>query len=187
MKRPGIIEQNLGNILGQYQQSFTGKIYNEENNELDLLMGIFGITPDIKRENRQYWGRELGMCWERLIVELCQHSCKDFKPALRFGNDEPCDLIVGKSAIDAKYRIGSGDSGFSKKFQAYASLLKGEGYEPTLLILREDNLRQIINKCHKSGWTIFVGEETFSFIKDLTGFDFKHYLQTKALEYKVQR
>lgn len=26
----------------------------------DVLMDVFGIVPTLKRENRQYWGRELG-------------------------------------------------------------------------------------------------------------------------------
>ena len=56
---------------------------------------------------------------------------------MRFGADEPYDLTVGSQAIDAKYRIGSGDSGFNKKCKSNASLLKNEGYEPVLLILRE--------------------------------------------------
>lgn len=81
---------------------------------------IFDITPELKRENRQYWGRELGMCWQRLIVELCRQTCPDFAPALHFNGDEPCDLIVGQRAIDTKYRIGSGDSGTLKKFKTYA-------------------------------------------------------------------
>ena len=63
------LENSLNSILGQYHQSFTDKIYSEENNEADLLMDIFAITPELKRENRQYWGRELGMCWQRIVVE----------------------------------------------------------------------------------------------------------------------
>ena len=52
---------SLDQILNQYKNSFSSKIYNEENDDHDLLMGLFGISPDLKRENRQYWGRELGV------------------------------------------------------------------------------------------------------------------------------
>lgn len=62
------IEKTLGEILGQYQHSFSRKTYQEENNDVDLLMEAFAITPELKRENRQYWGRELGMCWQRLVT-----------------------------------------------------------------------------------------------------------------------
>lgn len=54
---------NLKNILSQYQNSFTQKRYSDENKDYDALMNIFSLTPEIKHENRQYWGRELGMCW----------------------------------------------------------------------------------------------------------------------------
>ncbi len=187
MKTPPLIEQALGTILAQYQQSFTAKIYLAENDDVDLLMEVFGLTPGMMRENRQYWGRELGMCWQRLVTEVCKQSCKEFGAALRFGNDEPCDLTVGKQAIDTKYRIGSGDSGTLKKFKAYASLLKDKGYEPVLLIVREDNLPAAITACRSGGWAVLTGDETFRFLKKLTGFDLKHYLQTKALEYAVLR
>ena len=103
------------------------------------LMEVFGITPELKRENRQYWGRELGMCWQRLVIEVFKGTRKDYGPAIRIGADEPCDLTVGKLAIDTKYRIGSGDSGTLKKFKSYGPLLKKQGYEPVILMLRECN------------------------------------------------
>ncbi len=48
-------------IIKKYYQSFSEKTYGQENNESDFLMDLFGISPELKRENRQYWGRELGM------------------------------------------------------------------------------------------------------------------------------
>jgi hypothetical protein len=54
-------ERRLEQILARYQKSFTEKIYAEENEEHDILMDVFGISPIIKKENRQYWGRELGI------------------------------------------------------------------------------------------------------------------------------
>lgn len=182
-----ILHGVLGEVLQHYRGSFTGKAYHEENNDTDPLMDVFGITPDLKRENRQYWGRELGMCWQRLIVELCRQTCNDFGPALRFDADEPCDLTVGKRAIDTKYRMGSGDSGTLKKFKAYAPLLKKAGYEPVLLIVREDNLPAAMTACNVGGWTVLTGDFTFEYVTQLTGFDIKAYLKAKASEYKIGR
>jgi len=62
-------ERRLEQILAKYQNSFTEKVYAEENEEHDILMDVFGISPIIKKENRQYWGRELGMCWQLLVTE----------------------------------------------------------------------------------------------------------------------
>lgn len=177
----------LDQILQQYYQSFTKKVYTDENNETDLLMDIFDITPELKRQNRQYWGRELGMCWQKLVIEVCRQTCDDFAPALKFNGNQPCDLIVGQRAIDTKYRIGSGDSGTLKKFKTYGKLLKEQDYQPILLIVREDNLPAALRACESSGWTIFTGESTFEYLTQLTGFDLKVYLTVKASAYKIDR
>ena len=142
----------LNNKLSNYQKSFTNKVYSEENNEIDLLMKVFKISPELKRENRQYWGRELGMCWQLLITEICKHYRKDFQNALRIGADEPCDLIVGNYAIDTKYRIGSGDSGTLKKFKKYGPKLREMGFIPVFLILRTDNLPAAMTACEVGQW-----------------------------------
>lgn len=112
------IEDKLDLVLSRYSSSFINKVYSEENDEQDLLMQAFGISPELKRENRQYWGRELGKCWETLVVVACRDLIT-YKSALRLGADTPCDLIVDKYAIDTKYRMGSGDSGTLKKFKTY--------------------------------------------------------------------
>ena len=67
------IEPALDRVLMQYQQAFSSKIYNEENDDHDLLMDVFGILPELKRENRQYWGRELGMCCNYLSAKLVEN------------------------------------------------------------------------------------------------------------------
>lgn len=187
MKEKSQIEKSLVGILTQYQQSFSAKVYLEENNEPDLLMGVFGLSPEIKRENRQYWGRELGMCWQRLVIELCRQTRPDFAPALRFGADEPCDFFVGACAIDTKYRIGSGDSGTLKKFKGYAKILAEKGFEPVLLIVREDNLPAAIKACSSSGWEVLAGDATFNYLQKLTGFNLKQFLRARAKAYKVRR
>lgn len=67
-----ILNNSLERILQQYRNSFANKAFVEESSEEDDLMLVFGLTQDIKAENRQYWGRELGMCWQRLVTELCR-------------------------------------------------------------------------------------------------------------------
>jgi len=47
-------EKEVENILKKYYSSFKQKEYSDENNDTDVLMDIFGITPEQKRENRQY-------------------------------------------------------------------------------------------------------------------------------------
>lgn len=179
-------DNRLNEILAGYQTSFIDKVYSNENNDYDLLMQAFGITPELKRENRQYWGRELGKCWESLIIQASSNH-PTFQPALRIGADEPCDLILGNYAIDAKYRVGSGDSGTLKKFKQYGPLLREMGYQPVFLFLRDDNLPAAMQACRQGGWEIYIGQESFDFIEGLTGYDLKEYLIRKAEAYPVNR
>lgn len=180
------IEVNLDAVLKKYQTAFSAKVYSDENDDHDILMDAFGITPQLKREHRQYWGRELGKCWESLVVEACKNS-SSFQPALRIGGDEPCDLRVDRYAIDTKYRLGSGDSGTLKKIKRYGLLLKEQGYEPVFLFLREDNLPSAITACRRGGWTLYTGRESFEFIADISGFDLEAYLIRKAQGFPVDR
>lgn len=60
---PEQIEVRLSKILKQYGDSFSTKIFGDESSEIDDLMQVYGLTQEIKMENKQYWGRELGMCW----------------------------------------------------------------------------------------------------------------------------
>ncbi|GLS27656.1 hypothetical protein [Marinibactrum halimedae] len=131
-------------------------------------------------------GRELGKCWESLIVEACK-GAPGYKPALRVGGDEPCDLRLGQYAIDTKYRIGSGDSGTLKKFKDYGGLLRDKGYTPILLFLRKDNLPAAITACKNGGWEIYTEQASFDFVREKCGFDIKNYLTTKARSYLLTR
>src|ERR1700722_421052 len=176
----------LDAILRQYQSSFADKIYSEENDDHDVLIDVFSLLPVIKRENRQYWGRELGMCWQLLVSQACR-KLTSYKPALRIGADEPCDFIVDNFAIDTKYRIGSGDSGTLKKFKSYGPLLKDQGLVPVFLILREDNLTAAITACNAGGWQVNVGAQSFLFIKTLTGFDLERFLAHRKAVFPVSR
>jgi hypothetical protein len=173
---PEQFEQQLKGILSQYRQAFTGKAYSEENEDHDVLMDVFGITPLLKRENRQYWGRELGMCWQRLVCEVLRMTCESYKPAIRIGDDEPCDCVVGGDVIDTKYRIGSGDSGTLKKFKQYGKLFQAQSLRPVLLILRKDNLPAAIGACKAGGWNVLTGQATFDYIQEASGFDLNSWL-----------
>jgi len=168
---PDQIEYLLKVILSQYQKSFNDKSYGEENDDHDPLMDVFGITPNLKRENRQYWGRELGMCWQRLVTEIFKVNCSDFSSALKIDADEPCDCIVGIDAIDTKYRIGSGDSGTLKKLKQYGKLLIEKNLNPILLIVREDNLPAAITACNAGEWTVLQGKMSFDYIHQKSRFN----------------
>ncbi len=182
-----IVEESLFNIMSTYQSSFTDKVYQEENDDSDLLMDAFALTQAIKRENKQYWGRELGMCWELMVAHVMEGYCKDFRSKFRIGHEEPCDMIVGDYAIDTKYRFGSGDSGTKKKFERYADLLRERGYVPVCLILRDDNLQTAINALKSSGWIVLTAEASYNFIRSLSGYDLKSYLKSMSGQFIVNR
>ncbi|MCZ2247145.1 MAG: restriction endonuclease [Bacteroidia bacterium] len=181
------LDKALSVILEQYGKSFSSKAFSDESTEEDDLMLIFGLIQAIKTENKQYWGRELGMCWQRLIVELCNQTNNDFGSPIREGLDEICDLTVGHDAIDTKYRIGSGDSGTLKKFKHYGARLTESKYRPVLLILRNDNLPAAITACITGGWTVYTGEESFKYVQQVTGFDLKSWLQSRKGYYSHTR
>ena len=177
----------LREVLSTYQSSFAAKVYDDENNDHDVLMDVFGLTPELKRENRQYWGRELGMCWQLIVTQIFQVKHDKFGPALRIGSDEPCDFTFGNFAVDTKYRIGSGDSGTLKKFKLYGPLLRENGYEPVFLILRTDNLPAAITACNVGTWQVYTGTDTFRFIEEHTGFNLFHFLDQIKGDYRVDR
>lgn len=171
------LRYELEELIKGYSHSFSAKTYNEENNEYDPLMKLFNISPEIKRENRQYWGRELGKFWERFVIDIFKYSRPDiFKPAEKFGRDEPFDLIVGDLAIDTKYRVGSGDSGTLKKFKQYGEMIQNLGYTPVFLMVREDNLPAAMTAITQGGWTTYTGGASFEFIKNVTGIDVLRFL-----------
>jgi hypothetical protein len=128
------------------------------------------------------------MCWQLLVsrvFEVCRKS--DFAAGYRSGADEMCDLMVAKMAIDTKYRIGSGDSGTLKKFKQYGKKLRLLGFEPVFLILRSDNLPAAIQACTAGGWRTLIGQSTFDFIKQESGFDMLKFLTQSAKLHIVVR
>ncbi|MEM1000238.1 MAG: restriction endonuclease [Bacteroidota bacterium] len=176
------LDSSLQKILSSYRDSFARKTYERPVAYVDLLMDLFGIDDHRKSENSQYWGRELGKCWEKLVVVLFRLSAVDFTPSIKEGRSELADFCSGSDAIDTKYRIGSGDAGTLKKFASNAEKLTALGYRPVLLILRTDNLAAAISKCRSGGWDIRVGEETFVYIHQNTGFDLQRWMQRVSLD-----
>lgn len=183
-----MFKDELKQLIKKYSNSFSSKIYNNENNDYDPLMKLYNITPDIKRENRQYWGRELGKFWERFVIDIFKFYRPDlYKPAQKYGRDEPYDLIVGEYAIDTKYRVGSGDSGTLKKFKKYGKMIADLGYKPVFLMVREDNLPAAMTAIKQGGWTTYTGNSSFEFIKNITGVDVLQLIDSFADTYWISR
>lgn len=71
------------------------------------------------------------------------------------------------------YQIGD-----SKRIQAdrdMAVALKKEGIDPVMLIFCTSSLKSPVKRL-RGFWTIFEGEKTFCFIRELTGFDLYSFL-----------
>lgn len=181
------IELRLTEVVTHYQNSFTGKEYGQENEDHDLLMDLFGISPEMKRENRQYWGRELGMCWQRLVTATVSTLAPNhFTPPIRIGADEPYDLGFKEFVIDTKYRLGSGDAGTLKKFKMYGEMLRARKKNPVQLILRSDNLPAAISALKVGGWDVRIGDEAFAWIEQATdGFKLDEWLESNAGTFQI--
>jgi hypothetical protein len=169
----------LDTIFRTYQQKFQNRAEVLPNNEPDILMEVFGITSEQKQKNLQYWHRELGMCWQKVVIEFFREH-PEYSGPIKNGSEEPCDLVLKNYSIDTKYRIGSGDSGTLKKFRENAEYLRGEGYTPLLLVLREDNLIRSVK-----GWEMLTGVETMKFIEEHSGKKFENVLRTYQKKFQV--
>ena len=167
----------LSGILARHQTAFRTKQHHTYLGVSDALMDAFGITSALKSTAPQYWGRELGMCWERLVRALFLQLTASYGPAIAHGASEPCDFTVEGLAVDTKYRLGSGDSGTLKKLAANAKLLRALGLEPVMLFLREDSLDTAIRQMQKAGWRVLQGDDSFAFITHHTGADLLGYLR----------
>lgn len=173
------ISRSLEGILSQYGSSFSLKVFSDESPDEDDLMLAFGLTQIIKVGNKQYWGRELGMCWQLLITELFRRTHSNFAEQLVEGSDQLCDLRVGKDAIDTKYRVGSGDSGTLKKFRKYGARLGELGYRPVLLVLRNDNLPHAMRAFQSGGWHVLTGDNAYEYISQVSKIDLRAWLRER--------
>ena len=174
-------------IIKEYYIKFKAKLNQPsvENNDFDELMNLFNISPELKRDNRQFWGRHLGKLWEKMVVELAKTHCQDFQPELKINKDQLCDLIIGSDAIDTKYRIGSGDSGTLKKLKDYGTILQKKGYNPIMLIVRDDNLPSAIAAAKSRGWNVLTDVESFSYLKEKIGIDINDLIQEFCNVYHI--
>lgn len=169
------LSRSLEGIVERYKQSFASKVFAEESLEEDDLMRLFGLTQAIKAQNKQYWGRELGACWERLVKEICRQTCSNFSEP----QDSTYDLSVGWDAIDTKYRIGSGDAKTLQGWRQNGTKLIVKKFTPILLIVRNDSLRQAIAACTAGGWIVKSGNDAYEYLYELTQFDLQTWLRNK--------
>ena len=183
------MERKVVDILSKYKSRFNSKEFDPDSPSSDILMNFFDITYGIKMQNMQYWNRELGTVWELITRELFAFNNPSFRlpESGEFGTDRPVDYFIGDLAIDAKYRIGSGDSGTLKKFKSYGKMLEERGYNPVFLILRNDNLREAINAAINGGWQIISDEYAFSFIMNNSGINIVQYLADLKAKYDSLR
>lgn len=190
------MNEGIDKYLKQYYPKFLERINKKQQveKEHDLLMDVFGVTQMQKKEDAQYWGRQLGALWQKVVTSVFQNSdnVKGFTgpivvPDSRGKTDEPADLSGNGYAIDTKYRIGSGDSKFNKQFKTNASILVSKGFKPVLLILRTDSLSNAIRAAKNGGWVVYSGESAFDFIKKQTNFDLKSYLEASKLKYDINK
>ena len=171
-------------ILSSYQLSFANKTFITKEETEDILMNTFSLTNHMKKQNKQYWNRELGKCWEKLVISAFE-NLKGFGKGIRNNRDEICDLVFNEFGIDTKYCVGSGDSGTLKKFKLYGEKIKNYGKKPVMLFLRDDNLPSAITAIKKGGWRVITGEESLSFIQAHTGFDLKSFLEKNKTNYSI--
>jgi hypothetical protein len=173
------------NILTRYQEAFQAKLHHEQLGGMDMLMAAFGLTPQDKAAASQYWGRELGMCWERLVCS-CYAPLPSYEPGLAHATGQPCDFVYGRMAVDTKYRLGSGDAGTLKKLAENARWLKARKYEPVMLFLRTDSLASATSRMRRAGWQVLEAEESFELVKAHTARDLLAELQAVKDSYRFR-
>ncbi|WP_314987748.1 hypothetical protein [uncultured Campylobacter sp.] len=178
------VEQRIVESLKKYNTNFKTKQFTTKEMDTDILMDFFNISFETKAKNIQYWNRELGMIWELVTKYLFSLSpCFKTADSVDFGLDKPVDYFIGSLAVDAKYRIGSGDSGTLKKFKQYGEMLKNKGYVPTFLILRDDNLPAAITAAKNGGWNTIIKQDAFNFIISQCNIDIVQYLAHIKVKY----
>lgn len=171
------LSAQLSPTIAKYTALFTRQVYNEEPFQSDILLEAFHLSPVVIRQHKQYWHRHLGACWERLVKSVFS-SHVSYQGTIRLKNKSPCDFTFDKIAVDTKYRLGSGDSGTMGKLSRNAQWLKSMGFEPMMLILREDNLPQAIARMQGAGWAVLCADASFKFIARHGDFDLKAYLDS---------
>jgi hypothetical protein len=173
------VDDRLGEILDAQRRSFEAKVHRPRERGSDLLMEAFGISPVQLQSHSQYWSRQLGMCFERLVRAACEHRSECRLP-LRTGGREPWDLEFGQEAWELKYRLGSGDAGTLSRLADNAGLARERGLAPVLLILRSDSLRAATARAAAGGWEVVCGERALAHVRRRSGFDLHAWLAEQA-------
>lgn len=147
----------------------------------DFLMQALGVTPADKAVNAQLVGRTLGTVWERLVRAAVKsaptgtYGGRVLRPGTR---TELCDLQLDTSdvefCVDAKYRLGSGDSKTLRSIRQAGQQLREAGKEPLLLVLREDSNPVALAAC--STWTILTGEDSLAWVREHCGCDLRELI-----------
>ena len=189
-------EDKLDHYLESYYNSFFKKAHTPDNFSTlhDVLMDVYGVTPKQKHESSQFWGRQLGALWQKLVSAVFEQSSlvQNYTGPIRITDndgklDEPADLSGNGYAIDTKYRIGSGDAKFIKQTEKNAAILNSMNLKPVLLILRIDSLANPIRAAKSAGWQILEGIDSFDFIKEQTGYDLYNYLDSKKQQLNIDK
>lgn len=173
--------RTLEAVLGHYQHAFANKLHARTLGSTDPLMRVLGVSALEKAAASQYWGRELGMCWEHLVRETFRRQGAAIGPSLRRGADTPCDFTTPTDAVDTKYRLGSGDAGTLGKLAGNARWLQEQGLRPVMLILRDDSLPSALARMRRAGWTVLQADVSFDHVQAQTGFDLRTYLDGLAV------
>jgi len=176
----GSVDRRLASVVDGFRASFARKDFIARETDPDILMDVFGLTPEVKLSHPQYWGRELGSCWERLVKSACADASVPVSFPPPGSRDTPCDIILGAHAIETKYRVGSGDSGTLQKLQANGATLRAAGLEPILLILRNDSLPAAMTAARAGGWRILADGDAFGFIETELGVDLRSFMIREA-------
>jgi hypothetical protein len=174
----------VDDIFRRYQKSFRERVAATGEGGHDPLMDVFGIKPEQKAGEAQFWGRELGMCWERLVIG-CFASHPRYRPGVTRGREQLCDLVVGHDAIDTKYRVGSGDAGTLGKIVAHGAALSAQGLEPMLLVFRDDSLAAARSRLSKGGWRLIEGAAALDWVRENSGVDLVALLRARRHRFAI--
>lgn len=89
---------------------------------------------------------------------------------------ETVDEIDGLG-IEVRYNFNPNDSARLRKDVAMCKLLEDDNLFPIFLVFSTSSPRHdAIARLTRAGWLFFIGDESYNFLKEITGFDFKRFL-----------
>lgn len=145
----------------------------------DALASLVGFNDKMREQDAGGFGASLGRLLESLILTVLDASNSHTieKPLLN-GTDK-IDFIYGDMAIDIKYSIGTRSQGFLLEMKSALDMITSAGLEPVFCVYSLDSNGPILDRLETMGWTIIKGDEVFSFIEQISGFDLKSYLASR--------